>query len=49
MNTKFKAFEIKNAQHILGGTVSEMHRETNINRAKSASKIHNKLVQVMMS
>lgn len=49
MINKFKVFEIECAQHILGGEVSEMQRETNLNRAKSASKLHNKMVQVIMS
>ncbi|WP_340199968.1 hypothetical protein [Ascidiimonas sp. W6] len=35
---------------VTGGTkINEMHRETSINRAKSASKIHNKVIQLMMA
>lgn len=39
MIDKLKTFEIKNASQILGG---DMHRETYINRRKSADKTHNK-------
>lgn len=42
MIDKFKTFEIKNVQQVLGG-------ETTDERTKSASKIHNKHVQVIMA
>lgn len=46
MIQKFQKFEIKNSAQIVGG---EMHRETYINRRKSADKLHNKVTQLMMS
>lgn len=50
MINKFKTFEIENASQVLGGqTTLEMARETALNRTKSASKIHNKHVQVIMA
>lgn len=56
MINKLKTFKIEKAQLILGGQdsdtqtrIHEMIRETNLNRAKSASKLHNKMVQLIMS
>jgi len=54
MINKLKAFEISTTQQILGGEnddtqtrIQEMARETALNRSKSASKIHNKVLQVL--
>ena len=47
MIQKFTKFKIENTTQILGG--DDMYRETNINRAKSADKLHNKITQLMMS
>ena len=49
-----KIIESRIANRILGGQetktkINEMHRETYINRAKSAKKIHNKILQHIMS
>ena len=46
MIQKLQKFEIQNSSQILGG---DMHRETNINRRKSADKLHNKVTQLLMS
>lgn len=45
---KTKQISKKTALKIAGGT-NEMHRETYINRRKSADKMHNKVLQYIMS
>jgi hypothetical protein len=50
MKKIFKAKKIsKNTSFMISGGTGEIQRETYVNRAKSATKIHNKMVQYIMS
>lgn len=49
MINKFKTFEIKNVQQVLGGEINSITAEVTINKAKSADKLMQKMTQYISS
>ncbi len=49
MINKFKTFEVKNAQQVLGGEIHSITAEVTVNKAKMADKAMNAMTQYISS